>query len=120
MEDCIFCKIANKEVPAKILYEDEWVIAFPDIHPITPVHILVIPRKHIESINDLTDNEENEKIMGRLIMAAREIAFNENIAEDGYKLLIRTGKDGGQEVPHIHLHLLGGGRMKENIGVVGR
>ncbi|MDD3607389.1 MAG: histidine triad nucleotide-binding protein [Candidatus Moranbacteria bacterium] len=119
MEDCIFCKIVNKEIPAKILYEDEWVIAFPDIHPITPVHILIVPKKHIGSINDLTDNEENEKIAGRLIMAAREIAFNQNIAENGYKLLIRTGKDGGQEIPHIHLHLLGGGRMKECIRAIG-
>ncbi len=113
--ECIFCKIANKEIPAEIVYEDETVIAFPDIHPVVPVHILIIPKKHLESVADLTDTSENEKIMGRLVMAAKKIAQEKGIQEKGYKLSIRTGKHGGQEIPHIHLHLLGGARMSEGI-----
>ena len=117
-KDCIFCKIAKKEVPTKIIYEDDWVMAFPDIHPLVPIHILIIPKKHIASANDLTEDEKNEKIVGRMILTAVKIAKKMKIAEDGYKMLIRTGKNGGQEVPHIHLHLLGGGKMKENIGLI--
>jgi len=115
MKDCVFCKIVNKEIPADILYEDDLIIAFPVMHPIVPVHILLIPKKHIASVNDLTEKEEDEKMMGRLVVVARKIAQENGIAEDGYKLLIRTGKNGGQEIPHIHLHLLGGGKMKEGI-----
>jgi histidine triad (HIT) family protein len=113
--DCIFCKIANKEIPVEILYEDETVMAFPDIHPMVPVHVLIIPKKHLESVVGLTDTPENEKIMGRLVMVAKKIAQEKGIQEDGYKLLIRTGKHGGQEIPHIHLHLLGGVKMSEGI-----
>lgn len=116
MKDCIFCKIVKKEVPAEIVYEDEWVIAFPDINPIAPVHILVIPKEHIESMNDLTDDEKNERIAGRLLLAAKKIAQTEKIDAKGYKLLIRTGTHGGQEIPHLHLHLLGGARLSEGIG----
>ena len=115
MEDCIFCKIVKKEIPAEILYEDDLVLAFPDANPIVPVHILVIPKKHIESVNDLEMNKENEKTAGRLILVARKIAEKKRIDKNGYKLLIRTGEYGGQEVPHIHLHLLGGARLSENI-----
>jgi histidine triad (HIT) family protein len=115
MKDCIFCKIANKEVEAEILYEDELVIAFPDINPHAPVHILVIPREHIESVNQLTEGEKHEKLAGRLVLVAKKIAQEKGIAENGYKLLLRTGEHGGQEVPHIHLHLLGGARLSENI-----
>lgn len=118
MEECIFCKIANKKIPAKILYEDDLAVAFSDINPIVPVHILVIPKQHIESINDLTENEKCEKMAGRLIMVAKKLAREKGIDEDGYKLLIRTGKHGGQEVPHIHLHLLGGARMSEGIKAI--
>ena len=115
MKECIFCKIVKKEIPAKIVYEDEWVMAFPDINPLAPVHFLIIPKKHLSSVNDLTDSLEDEKIAGRLILAARKLAEKNDIAEKGYKLLIRTGSHGGQEVPHIHLHLLGGARLSENI-----
>lgn len=115
MKDCIFCKIIAKEIPAEILYEDDLVLAFPNVHPIVPVHVLVIPKKHIESVNDLEMNEENERIAGRLILVARKIAKEKGIDEKGFKLLIRTGRHGGQEVPHIHLHLLGGAKLSENI-----
>ena len=114
MEEDIFCKIIRGEIPAKKVYEDDLVFAFHDIHPIAPVHILIIPKKHITSINDLT--EEDAEIMGGMIMAAKKIASELGIAEGGYKLLIRTGRNGGQEVPHIHMHLLGGARLREDIG----
>jgi len=111
---CIFCKIANKEITAEFLYEDDLVVAFRDIHPMAPVHVLVIPKKHIESVADLTD--EDEKLAGGLILAAKKIAENLNISKKGYKLLFRVGEHGGQEVKHIHLHLIGGARLREDIG----
>ena len=115
MED-IFCKIIKGEIPAKKVYEDDFVFAFHDIHPIAPVHVLIIPKKHIESVNDLEDNDV--EIMGNMFLAAKRIALELGIAEKGYKLLVRTGRDGGQEVPHIHMHLLGGARLREDIGPV--
>lgn len=115
MDNCVFCKIINKEIKVKLEYEDDLVIAFSDIHPIAPVHILIIPKEHIESINELTEDEKGEKVAGRLIMVAKKIAKKKGIAKDGYKLLVRTGKHGGQEVPHIHLHLIGGARLSEGI-----
>jgi len=114
MGECIFCKIANKEIPAQLLYEDDLVVAFNDINPIAPVHALVIPKKHIESIADLQEGDES--LVGRMIMVAKNLAEKLGTAEGGYKLLFRVREDGGQEVPHIHLHLLGGGPLKEIIG----
>ena len=117
MSECIFCKIANKEIAAEsLLYEDDLVVAFKDIKPIVPVHVLVIPKEHIESVAKMED--KHEALAGRMAMVAKKLAEKLAIAEDGYKLLLRVGKNGGQEVPHIHLHLLGGGRMSENIRVV--
>lgn len=114
--DCIFCKIANKEIPVDLLYEDDLVVAFKDIKPIVPVHILIIPKEHIESVAEL--EEGHEKLAGRMIMVAKKLAEQFDIARGGYKLLFRVRRNGGQEVPHIHLHLLGGGQMTENIRVV--
>jgi len=114
--ECVFCKIINKEIPVEFLYEDELVAAFKDIKPIVPVHILIIPKEHLESIADLED--KHEALAGRLVMVAKELAVKLGIAAKGYKLLFRVGRDGGQEVPHIHLHLLGGGKMSENIRIV--
>lgn len=111
--DCIFCKIAKKEIKAEIVYEEDGVIAFKDLHPIAPVHILIIPKKHIASVADIEDKDQ--KIMGALIVAAKRIAAKYGIAEDGYKLLVRVGKFGGQEIQHIHMHLLGGAMLEENI-----
>jgi len=110
---CIFCKIINKELPAELLYEDDLVAAFRDIKPIAPVHVLVVPKEHVESVADL--KKEHEILVGRLIMAAKKIAEQLGISRGGYKLLLRVGDDGGQEVPHIHLHLLGGAKLSENI-----
>jgi histidine triad (HIT) family protein len=112
----IFCKIIKGEIPADKVYEDDFVLAFPDIHPIAPVHVLIIPKKHIKSINDLEDSDI--ETMGHMFLAAKKVAADLGIAEKGYKLLIRTGRDGGQEVPHIHMHLLGGARLREDIGPV--
>ncbi|EKE11858.1 MAG: hypothetical protein ACD_15C00012G0014 [uncultured bacterium] len=113
MDDCIFCKIIKKEIPSDIIYEDEYVLAFKDRNPIAPVHILIIPKKHIAMISDL--DEGDEKIAGRLIMTGKKIAQNLAISHKGYKLLFRVGKGGGQEVMHIHLHLIGGARLYEEI-----
>ena len=113
MENCIFCKIAEKKADAEIVFEDKDVIAFNDIHPLAPVHILVIPKKHIASVNDVT--REDAELMGKLIKTARDIAKEKGIAEGGYKLLFRIGKHGGQEVDHVHLHLIGGAALHEDI-----
>jgi len=114
--DCVFCKIAKKEIPADVVYEDEDVIAFLDAHPIAPVHVLVIPKKHIASVADIS--EKDTLLMGKLIMAAKKISEDLKISQKGYKLLFRVGEHGGQEVKHIHLHLIGGARLSENIGPI--
>ena len=101
-QDCIFCKIANKEIPTTIEYEDDLCMIFPDIHPAAKTHLLIIPKKHIPTIADL--NSEDEKLVGHMVGKARDIAKQKGI--DGYQLLFRVGKDGGQEVFHIHLHLM--------------
>jgi histidine triad (HIT) family protein len=123
MKDCIFCKIIEKQIPAKIIYEDNDVLAFHDRAPIAPVHILVIPKKHVASVANIS--EEDALLMGKLIYAAKKIAEDfppeadqplaEKISEKGYKLLFRVGEHGGQEIPHVHLHLIGGARLSENI-----
>lgn len=113
MGDNIFLKIIRKEIPADIVYEDDEILAFKDIHPIAPVHVLIIPKKPIESI--ATMGNEDVSVVGKMFLVARDIARDLNISEKGYKLLIRVGRDGGQEVPHLHLHLLGGARLTENI-----
>ncbi len=105
-EDCIFCKIISKEIPAEILYRDEHVTAFRDIEPAAPVHILIVPNKHIASMNKAS--VEDEPLLGHLLMAAKKLAEQEKIAQSGYRLVINTGADGGQVVYHLHLHLMGG------------
>ena len=109
MEDCIFCKIINKEVPSTIVYEDEDVIAFKDIHPLTPVHILVIPKKHISSLVDL--KEEDEAVIGKIYTVINKIAKQEGILDKGFRVIVNCGEDGGQVVKHIHFHLLGGKKL---------
>ncbi|HBX70332.1 MAG TPA: hypothetical protein DEH25_13375 [Chloroflexi bacterium] len=112
--DCIFCKILAGEIPSTQVYRDEQVTAFRDIHPAAPTHVLIIPNRHISSVNDVT--EADEGLMGHLFTAAKQIAKAEGIAESGYRLIINTGPDGGQEVFHLHLHLLGGQRMRHPMG----
>ncbi|WP_195510252.1 histidine triad nucleotide-binding protein [Clostridium tyrobutyricum] len=106
MEDCIFCKIINGEIPSQKIYEDELVLSFKDISPGAPVHVLIIPKKHIGSINVLT--EEDSKIIAHIFLIAKDIAKKLGIDEQGYRIVSNTGEDGGQTVPHVHFHLLGG------------
>jgi len=106
MSDCLFCKIANKEINSEFVYEDEQVVAFKDINPSAPHHYLVIPREHISSVNDADD--ANQALLGRLFVAASKIAREQGIAERGYRCIVNTNKDAGQEVFHIHLHVIGG------------
>jgi len=113
MNDCVFCRIIKKEITAKIIFEDNDLLAFHDISPIAPVHIIIIPKKHLSTINEIS--QKDEILMGRLIFRAKELAKEIGISEGGYKLLFRTGKDGGQEIEHIHLHLIGGGKLYEEI-----
>ncbi len=113
MSDCIFCKIANKEINSDFVYEDDEIIAFKDINPQAPIHILVIPKKHIESIIDLTD--EDEMLVGKMYTAVRKIAKKLNIEESGFRLIVNCGKDAGQEVPHLHFHILAGKKLGTKI-----
>jgi histidine triad (HIT) family protein len=107
-KDCIFCKIVNGEMSTKFLYENDTLVVFKDINPVAPVHLLIVPRKHIRSINDLT--EEDKKIVSETIMTGRDMAKQEGVAKSGYKLLFNVERGGGQIIFHLHLHLLGGWR----------
>ncbi len=113
MEDCIFCKIINKEIPSNIVYEDDEILAFRDIHPVAPVHVLVIPKKHITSLVEL--EKEDEAIIGKIYGAINKIAIQEGILEKGFRVIVNCGEDGGQEVKHLHFHLLGGKKMGPKI-----
>lgn len=104
--DCVFCKIAAGEIPAKIIYRDDEVFAFPDINPITPVHILVLSIKHVPSLADMPDKDT--PLVGKMVRAANQIAREQGIAKSGYRLTINSGADAGQLVPHLHIHLMGG------------
>ena len=110
MQDCIFCKIISGEVPANIVLENDSILAFKDIEPQAPVHILIIPKKHITSINDIKFNDRD--ICGDMLLAAKQIAKISNINNSGYRTIFNTNEDGGQTVFHIHMHLLGGRKMK--------
>jgi len=104
--NCIFCSIIQGQSPAHIHFEDETCIAFSTNRPISPVHLLIVPKKHIASVNDL--EESDEPVMGHLFIVARRLAIELGIAEAGYRLVVNTGPDGGQSVYHIHVHLIGG------------
>lgn len=108
--DCIFCKIAAGEIPAKKLYEDERAVAFADINPKAPVHTLIIPRQHIASLAEVGASEEEKTLVGHLHGIANELARRQNL-DNGYRIVINIGPDGGQTVDHLHLHLLGGRAM---------
>ena len=110
MSDCLFCKIREGEIPADIVYEDEHVLAFNDVSPQAPVHILIIPRQHISTVNDMTDGDVS--IMGQLFSAARIIAAQQGVSEDGYRMVVNCNEGAGQSVFHIHMHLLAGRGMR--------
>ena len=107
--ECIFCKIADREIPSPLLWEDDDIVAFNDISPLAPVHILIIPKKHIASLNDLA--EDDITLIGKINHAATELAKKAGIADDGWRLVCNCGANGGQEVFHLHYHLIGGKRL---------
>ena len=109
MADCIFCKMVNGEIQPDIVYEDEDVLAFRDANPTAPTHVLVIPKQHIATTNDL--DEESAGIVGKLYLAAKQVAGNDGIAERGYRMVMNCNPEAGQSVYHIHLHVLGGRAM---------
>lgn len=108
--ECIFCRIADGAVPATVVREDEHTVAFRDLDPKAPLHVLVIPRRHIGSINDVADDDAD--VMGALFIAARDVAAAEGVAEDGYRLVVNTGAAANQTVQHVHLHVIGGRDMR--------
>lgn len=107
--DCLFCKIATKALPAKLLYEDDSLIAFEDIRPQAPTHLLVVPKQHIATVNDLT--HEHHALLGKMFQTATQLAKKLGFSETGYRLVMNCNPEGGQTVYHIHLHLLGGRQM---------
>ena len=106
MPECLFCRIMNREIQATIVYEDDHVVAFNDINPQGPTHVLVVPRRHIETLNDLTPDDD--QLVGELIRRAAAIAKQRGIAAGGYRTVFNTNREAGQTVFHIHLHLIGG------------
>lgn len=106
MDNCLFCQIIAKEIPSDIVFENDQLIVFKDIHPKAPVHLLIVPKKHIGSVNEL--QEEDKNIIGEIFLQAKEIAKQLKIDESGYRLVVNTGKNSGQIVFHIHWHLVGG------------
>ncbi len=111
MEDCVFCNIANKIIEKELLYEDGEVLAFHDLLPKAPVHLLIISKEHIPSVVNLEDR--HQVLAGKMVLVAKKLAEESHISESGYKLIYNVGEDGGQIVPHLHLHLLGGKKLPE-------
>ena len=110
MSDCLFCKIVTGDIPAEKVFENDHVIGFQDLNPQAPTHVLIIPKKHVSTINDLQD--EDKALVGEMFMAARQIAADQGLAEKGYRTVMNCNEEAGQTVFHIHLHLLGGRRMQ--------
>ncbi len=112
--DCIFCQIIAGRIPSDLIYRDDYVVCFRDIHPLAPTHILIVPKKHINSL--VTMSEADLTLIGAMVKAANLLARKENIAERGYRLVINCGKEGTQAVPHLHMHLLGGRQLSPSLG----
>ncbi len=110
-EDCLFCKIVARTLPAEILFEDDKTIVLKDIHPKAPVHVLVVPKQHIDSIASLSEGDD--ALIGHMVLIAQQQAAELGVGESGYKLIFNVGQHGGQTVPHIHLHVLGGKQLQE-------
>ena len=113
MTDCIFCKIASGEIPVEKIYEDDTTVAFTDINPVAPVHVIIIPKRHIATTLDMSDNAP--ELFGFMMKASSEVARRKGIAESGFRLILNTNADGGQEIFHVHMHILGGepvGKMR--------
>lgn len=112
--DCVFCNIAAGKIPSAIVYQDKEIIAFRDIHPVAATHILIIPGKHIGSLVDI--KPEDLPLISRMVDVANRLARHEGVSEKGYRLVINSGKEGGQIVPHLHMHLIGGRRLADALG----
>jgi histidine triad (HIT) family protein len=113
MRDCVFCKIADGVIPCTKVYEDEDILAFDDIHPMAPVHVIVIPKRHIQTLLDVP--AEDERTMGSLCRAVNEVARLKNIADKGFRTVINCNEEGGQVVFHLHIHVLGGKKLKDDL-----
>ncbi|MBT9149414.1 MAG: Purine nucleoside phosphoramidase [Dehalococcoidia bacterium] len=111
---CIFCQIISGKIPGEIVHQDDEVIAFRDINPRAPIHILIVPRKHLAALSDLT--EEELSILGKMGGIAKKLAEREGISERGYRIVVNCGAEGGQVVPHLHMHLLGGRQLSDEMG----
>ncbi len=113
-QECIFCKIVRKEVPSAPLHEDHDLLAFPDINPVAPVHVLIVPKEHMDNLNEA--GAHDVALLGKMLRLAAKIANEKGIAESGYRVIINNGADGGQIVPHLHLHLIGGRALGHKLG----
>jgi len=109
MKECLFCKIINRKAPSKIVYEDNRFTAFKNIKPVAPVHLLIVPQKHIPTINHL--KQKDRQLIGELFLIAKKIAQEQGLSKRGYRLIINFGKDSGQTIEHLHLHLIGGKKL---------
>ena len=114
MSECLFCMIIKKDIPSEIVYENDFISVFKDINPAAPVHLLVVPKTHIPSVQAMGSEDEN--LMGKLFSGAKTAAEQAGIAESGYRLIINNGPDARQEILHLHMHVLGGGKMKHPMG----
>lgn len=112
--DCIFCKIVSGEMPGEVLLRNEYVCAFRDINPVAPSHVLIVPNKHLTSIESLSADDAD--LAGKLLLSVKDIAHLEGISESGYRVIVNTGADGHQEVHHLHVHVLGGASMRHPLG----
>lgn len=113
MDDCIFCKIVRGEIPSTKVYEDETIFAFEDIQPLAPVHVLLVPKRHVATVMDLGEDDD---VMKDLFAAARKVAHLKGVDESGFRLTVNSGAEGGQIVYHLHLHLLGGRKLVDELG----
>jgi histidine triad (HIT) family protein len=114
VEECLFCRIISREILSDVVYQDDEFLAFKDIHPQAPTHVLIIPKVHFDSLVEISDQQE--KLMGRLVIIAKKLAEKEGLAKKGYRLVLNCGAEGGQVVPHLHLHLIGGRKLNGKIG----
>ena len=112
--DCVFCKIVDGSIPADLVYSDDDFLAFRDIHPMAPVHDILIPKKHIPSVNGLSSSDQ--ALAGKMLLIAKQVAEKEGISESGYRLAINCGRNGTQAVPHLHVHILGGRLLSAELG----
>lgn len=113
MEDCIFCKIINKQIPSEIVYEDDEIIAFKDIQPVAPIHVLIVPKKHIASIMELS--KDDKELIGKIYLVAQKLSIQLGVNEDGFRVVTNCGENAGQTVKHIHFHLLGGKKLAQTM-----